>query len=407
VQAALAALQTADSRLARSDRPQFLPLRKVLARDIERLKGTPGVDVGGLAMRLDQVIAQVDGLPLAFEERARATTGPAAARTDEGFWKRFGSEIWGEVKQLVLVRNLDRPEPPLLSPSQAFFMRENLKLRLLNARLALLARDQNVFRADLNLATTWVQRYFNVRSHPAAAALAISSVASKARAASVAGKFKLKYAPSFGTFRQHAGKDPIDNIKFMSDQGFRAVFDNGMMGKPADLVDKIVKELDRQIKEARRAATATLTLEDKLAGQKQVKALEQQRNSKRRALFDAQDEIDRQRERLIAEIESKSSKSFMILIGRGVIVKGDGTQVSSFKKDLLNDPYDFEMYPSSKKTFNLFFPKVESKDNPVLYLNTLYDYKYEPTGSSDILTAYQRTGKEEEHKFELNSFLKD
>jgi uroporphyrin-3 C-methyltransferase len=70
------------------------------------------------------------------------------------------------------VRNLDRPEPPLLSPSQAFFMRENLKLRLLNARLALLARDQNVFRADLNLATTWVQRYFDVRSRPATAALA-------------------------------------------------------------------------------------------------------------------------------------------------------------------------------------------------------------------------------------------
>ena len=80
----------------------------------------------------------------------------------------------------------------------------------------------------------------------AAAAVAISSVASKAKAANPAGKFKLKYAPSFGTFRQHAGKDPIDNIKFMSDQGFRAVFDNGMMGKPADLVDKIVKELDRQ-----------------------------------------------------------------------------------------------------------------------------------------------------------------
>ena len=47
------------------------------------------------------------------------------------------------------------------------------------------------------------------------------------------------------------------------------------------------------------------SLEDKLAGQKQVKALEQQRNAKRRALFDAQDEIDRQRERLIAEIEGK------------------------------------------------------------------------------------------------------
>jgi hypothetical protein len=70
-------------------------------------------------------------------------------------------------------------------------------------------------------------------------------------------------------------------------------------------LEQEIKDLDRQIKEARRTATAALTLEDKLAGQKQVKALEQQRNAKRRSLFDAQDEIDRQRERLIADIEAK------------------------------------------------------------------------------------------------------
>ncbi len=61
-----------------------------------------------------------------------------------------------------------------------------------------------------------------------------------------AAKFKLKYAPSFGMFRQHAGNDPIDQIKFMADQGFRAIFDNGMMKKPKDVVDKIVRELDRR-----------------------------------------------------------------------------------------------------------------------------------------------------------------
>jgi hypothetical protein len=70
-------------------------------------------------------------------------------------------------------------------------------------------------------------------------------------------------------------------------------------------LEREIKDLDRQIKDARRAATAALTLEDKLTGQKQVKALEAQRNTKRRALFDAQDEIDAQRERLIAEIEGK------------------------------------------------------------------------------------------------------
>jgi adenine-specific DNA-methyltransferase len=70
-------------------------------------------------------------------------------------------------------------------------------------------------------------------------------------------------------------------------------------------LEREIKELDRQIKEARRAATAALTLEEKLAGQKQIKALEAQRNQKRRSLFDAQDEVDRQREKLIARIEGK------------------------------------------------------------------------------------------------------
>jgi adenine-specific DNA-methyltransferase len=70
-------------------------------------------------------------------------------------------------------------------------------------------------------------------------------------------------------------------------------------------LEREIKELDRQIKEARRLATTALTLEEKLAGQKRIKALESQRNEKRRSLFDAQDEVDRQRDSLIASIEGK------------------------------------------------------------------------------------------------------
>lgn len=70
-------------------------------------------------------------------------------------------------------------------------------------------------------------------------------------------------------------------------------------------LEREIKEFDRQIKEARRAAVAALTLEEKLAGQKQIKALEAERGKRRRALFDAQDEIDRHREQLIAEVEGK------------------------------------------------------------------------------------------------------
>lgn len=70
-------------------------------------------------------------------------------------------------------------------------------------------------------------------------------------------------------------------------------------------LERDIKDLDRQIKEARRAATVAPALEEKLAGQKQIKALEAQRNQKRRSLFDAQDDVDRQREELIAKIEGK------------------------------------------------------------------------------------------------------
>ncbi|MBN2594569.1 MAG: TIM barrel protein [Sedimentisphaerales bacterium] len=79
----------------------------------------------------------------------------------------------------------------------------------------------------------------------AAAAVAISTGASKSRAATASKKFKLKYAPSFGQFRQHAGDDLIDQLKFMADQGFSAMFDNGLMGKPADVQEKIAKEMSR------------------------------------------------------------------------------------------------------------------------------------------------------------------
>src|SRR3989441_3342040 len=87
VQVALAALQTADARLARSGRPQFLPLRKVFARDIERLKTAPSLDVPGIAAKLDQLIAGVDSLPLVQEARPQATA--AAKRDADGLWERL------------------------------------------------------------------------------------------------------------------------------------------------------------------------------------------------------------------------------------------------------------------------------------------------------------------------------
>src|SRR5438045_3930655 len=127
VRAALLALQLADSRLARTDRPQFAPIRRALARDIERLKAAPAVDFAAVTARIDNLIAGVDGLPLAFEERTeRVPPAKDTAAADRSFVGRLGAEVWNEISQLVVVRRMDAAEPPLLPPSQAYFVRENL-----------------------------------------------------------------------------------------------------------------------------------------------------------------------------------------------------------------------------------------------------------------------------------------
>ena len=179
VRAALLALQLAESRLSRADRPQFLPVRRALARDIERLKSLPTLDLPGLSLALDRLVASVDGLPLAFDERiprGGATKDAKDAKTatpaEENFVSRLGGEVWKELKSLIVVRRIDAPEPPLVPPSQAYYLRENLKLRLLNARLALLSRDEAGYREDLRAAQGWIQRYFDARTKPSQAALA-------------------------------------------------------------------------------------------------------------------------------------------------------------------------------------------------------------------------------------------
>ena len=173
VRAALLALQLAESRLARADRPQFLPIRRALERDIERLKAAPAVDLPGMSLRLDGVIASLDSLPLAYDERAEpAKPPPAAAPAREGFAARLGAEVWRELSQLIVVRRIGANEPPLLPPSQAYFARENLRLRLLNARASLLVRDEAGYREDLKAASAWIQRYFDPRSKRTADALA-------------------------------------------------------------------------------------------------------------------------------------------------------------------------------------------------------------------------------------------
>jgi uroporphyrin-III C-methyltransferase len=186
VQGALIALQNADKSLSRSDKPQFIAIRRALARDLDRLKALPTVDVPGIALRLDSVIGQIDGMPLLSDERPVVTVTPpkkplrvmpkmknnpanTAAGSDwlahlQDGWQSLSAEIWTDVQQLVRVRTVDTPDALLLSPTQAYFVRENLKLRLLNARLALLSHDEEAFRSDLLASQDAIAKYFDTRA---------------------------------------------------------------------------------------------------------------------------------------------------------------------------------------------------------------------------------------------------
>jgi uroporphyrin-3 C-methyltransferase/uroporphyrinogen III methyltransferase/synthase len=186
VQGALIALANADRSLSRSDKPQFITIRRAIARDTEKLRALPSLDLAGVALRLDNVIAQVDTLPMLADEkpvlpsrpdqpqRAVKGSGSKAAALPEQpagvlesaqqTWRNWSDEMWTEVRQLIRVRSVEEPAALMVSPSQAYFLRENLKLRLLNARLALLSRNETAFRSDLAIAQEALLKYFDTRA---------------------------------------------------------------------------------------------------------------------------------------------------------------------------------------------------------------------------------------------------
>lgn len=192
VQGALIALQNADARLARSDTPQFVVVRRAIGHDIQRLKALPSLDLTGVALRLDSVISQIDTMPLLADEKpalpvsepknralpatttkAKNSKTPAAAEpaaTNEWWpvakagWESWTAEMWSEIQQLIRVRSVESSDALLLSPTQEYYARENLKLRLLNARMALLSRNESAFRSDMVASQDSIAKYFDTRA---------------------------------------------------------------------------------------------------------------------------------------------------------------------------------------------------------------------------------------------------
>ena len=181
-QLALFALQSADTRLAASANPQAVMVRKAIAQDIAKLQAAPSTDLAGLAIKLDTAISQIDALPLAGEAivartspqaAAPASVGQTAAANHEPRWKAWlqtvGAGIGEQIASLIEVRRIDNADAMLASPDQGYFVRENVKLRLLSARLSLLSRNQAMLKSDLAAADAALARYFDRDSKQTAA----------------------------------------------------------------------------------------------------------------------------------------------------------------------------------------------------------------------------------------------
>lgn len=167
VKAAIIALEGADTRLQRLDKPQFTALRRAIAADLSTLRAVPSVDEVGASARIEVLVTRIAGWPLASAQASEAVAAPRTAKAGLS----LGQEVWTELTRIVQIRRVDRNEAVLLPPDQAYFLRENLRLRLLSARLALLSQDQAAFGTDLRAAADMLTRYFNTRDEGVAAAL--------------------------------------------------------------------------------------------------------------------------------------------------------------------------------------------------------------------------------------------
>jgi len=190
----VATLKQADERLARYNQPRLENVRRAIARDLDRVKATNVTDISSLGIKLDEAVRMIDDLPLvsAIEARSRdaatrvpsgravaaaqaqtaasaAAAASSASAPSGAFWPTrvneavndIAARVWSEARSLIRVTRIDNPEAMLIAPEQAYFLRENLKLRLLNARLALLSRQFETAQSDLQVAQGSLDRFFD------------------------------------------------------------------------------------------------------------------------------------------------------------------------------------------------------------------------------------------------------
>jgi len=167
VNTAIAALDAADARLRETGDPAVLGVRKAIAEAIQTLKQVPQADLAGLSLTLSAINKELDTLPLKTpdpksrqDELQREETGESKVSS----WKDLPAAIWRDLKGLVVIRDHREPVQPLISPEQRFFLIENLRLQIEQARLAMLSAQGDVYKERLATAIQWIEEHFNTDS---------------------------------------------------------------------------------------------------------------------------------------------------------------------------------------------------------------------------------------------------
>ena len=163
IKPALLALQAADTKLLGYDTQKAVQLRKSIENDIQRLQNLPLADITSISLKLAGLTQRIDQLALLSDHRPSETQNSNAPELSNNPWRRFAQEIWQDIKGMIRIERIDHPEPPLLAPEQSFFLRENIKLHLLTARIALLRHDEVTYKADLEAAQSAINLNFDVR----------------------------------------------------------------------------------------------------------------------------------------------------------------------------------------------------------------------------------------------------
>jgi len=174
---ALEALRAADQQLAQLGDPQYQPVRKLIETELAALAEYQRQDLAGHARRLGQLASRLDELPITPAPRPAEAPAPA----DAGFLH----EVWADLKGLIRVRSTADTPRPFLLPEQKYYLRENLRLLLLGAQVALLHGDGTTFEQNLRTAQRWLQSYYTATDPRVKTALDEIGQALKAQATSL------------------------------------------------------------------------------------------------------------------------------------------------------------------------------------------------------------------------------